>query len=105
MTTIGTNVLTRAADMLKEHLLQYVKNIDAAYMEADDTLTINLAVKLAPGAKGTEIITTITFVTGKVKDSGLSQVDENQMELPLRDAIRSVGKSMDAGELEMEVSR
>ena len=105
MTTIGTNVLTRAADMLKEHLLQYVKNIDAAYMEADDQLTINLAVKLAPGAKGTEIITTITFVTGKVKDSGLSQVDENQMELPLRDAIRSVGKSMDAGELEMEVSR
>ena len=105
MTTIGTNVLTRAADMLKEHLLQYAKNIDAAYMEADDQLSINLAVKLAPGAKGTEIITTITFVTGKIKDAGISQVDENQMELPLREAIRSIGKSMDAGELEIEVSR
>ena len=105
MTTIGTNVLTRAADMLKEHLLQYAKNIEAAYLEADDQLTINLAVKLAPGAKGTEIITTITFVTGKIKDAGISQVDENQMELPMINAIRSLKKSMDDGEVKIEVSK
>lgn len=78
---IGERVLKTASDLLHGHLLAYRRQIEEAYVEMGDSLTIKLSVKSSPGSHGTTIDTAIGFVTGQVKDTSTSVVDENQLEL------------------------
>lgn len=78
-----TITTTKSINALAGNLLEgHLEELDEAYLASgDEPLKINLGFKITPSAGGHKIEGTIGFVTGKVKDSGVIFVDEEQTSL------------------------
>ena len=88
---IGEITLNRAADMVRDKLISYQREIDEAYVKAEDALTISFKVKIFPDKEpnSTAVETSIDFVPYRVKDKSKSVVSENQLEMfPTKKVVR-----------------
>jgi hypothetical protein len=89
---IGFQTIQKIQDMISGHIIDYRTEIDNAYQQQDNELTIALSVKLVPGKKGgTDIDVTMNFVKDRVKVKASDNVDETQQPLP----FKNLGKGGD----------
>jgi hypothetical protein len=81
---IGKNTICRAAEMATGHLENYTKDINEAYHECENQLTVNLPVKFSPDphGRGVKVEVGISFTRSKIKDTDFVVIDENQANLP-----------------------
>ena len=66
--SINEEVLNETVDMFEGHLFDYRHDINLAYLDADDALSVSLRVKYSPNGSGVKIDTSIEFVKEKIKD-------------------------------------
>lgn len=88
MNTIGKKTQERIVADIEGHMETYLEDINQAYMEAENVLTVTFTVKLSTpkdGQNGVAIETKIAFVKEKITDACESIVDEQQHELPFGD--------------------
>ena len=79
---IGENVIKETVKQIEKLLTTYTAEIDTAYSgQEDGALTVSLSAKLSPNADGIKIMTSISFVTSRIKDGSVVVVDENQGQL------------------------
>jgi hypothetical protein len=58
---------------------RYHGEIDTAYTENENEITVNFTAKMSPGKpNGIKIITGISFTTGKIKDSLEDRIDDGR---------------------------
>ena len=82
--TIGKETLLEIVRSAQQLLMEHEKEIDTAYAEHIDAMTLSVSVSLKPSkASGTDITTALTFSKGKVSDKISRTVDEGQMQLPI----------------------
>jgi len=82
--TIGFKVIRQAQTEISAMLEEYAKEIDEAYVKADNDLTIALSLKLSPTRIAGEIELTIgiNFVESRIKHAIKVVVDSQQRKLP-----------------------
>ena len=70
MANMGTSQSEEMATDVRGKLIAYKKDINQAYLNADDALSIGLTVKIGPGmeADSFELETSIKFIADQVKD-------------------------------------
>lgn len=75
---IGPKIIAEAGDMVAAQLRDYEDEINDAYLNCDDALTVSVPIKFKPGAgsKTIDIETKISFYTGKVTDQAKRTVSE-----------------------------
>ena len=84
MAIIGRKILNTAGKMVTTHMLDYRKELDAAYTELNErSLDVTLKAKFSPGKSmtGIKVTTDISFVTGKIKDGNAQEISENEPDL------------------------
>ena len=82
--TINFNVINQAQAEVCAMLFEYAKEIDEAYLKADNDLTVALSLKLSPTRIAGEIELTvgINFVESRIKHAVKVVVDSKQKKLP-----------------------
>jgi len=82
--TINHNVIRQAQAEICAMLFEYAKEIDEAYVKADNDLTVALSLKLSPTRIAGEVELTIgiNFVESRVKHKIKVVVDSKQRPLP-----------------------
>ena len=82
--TINFNVINQAQAEVCAMLFEYAKEIDEAYIKADNDLTVALSLKLSPTriAGEIELIVGINFVESRIKHNIKVIVDSKQRSLP-----------------------
>ena len=82
--TINNRVIRQAQAELSAMISEYAKEIDEAYIKADNDLTVALSLKLAPTriAGEVELTVGINFVESRVKHAIKIIVDSKQRKLP-----------------------
>ena len=81
MQKIQAAVIKQVIDMIGGHLIDYRDDMDKAYQNQDDSLTVTLTAKYARDKDGIRITTGIAFTTDKIKDGTSVVIDPNQMQL------------------------
>ena len=67
---IGTQTLNTARDLIDSLFRMHQKDIDTAYLKADDSLSVSISVKFKPSEKGgIDVDAGISFVTERIKDN------------------------------------
>ena len=80
MATIGVKTLSKATDLIGGLLKSHRREIDDAYLKADDALSISLSLKIAPDDNGGFALDAgMNFVADRVKDTAKGYVSEHQM--------------------------
>jgi len=70
MQNITEETLKKAKEIIGKQLLEYLPEINQAYLEADNALKVALKLEFDPQGEGIAIESAISFQTGrKVKDS------------------------------------
>lgn len=82
--TISYKVIQQAQAEICAMLEEYAKEIDEAYIKADNDLTVAMSLKLSPTriAGEVELIVGINFVESRVKHAIKVVVDSKQRPLP-----------------------
>ena len=77
---ISNKVLVEIEERIKDMFIEYQPEMEQAYLVAgDDPLSISMGVKISPAEGGKlKIVTSISFVKDRCKDSATSYVDEDQ---------------------------
>lgn len=90
---INNNVINAAVGGLSQLLADYTFEIDKVYCETDSDdeqdrceVTVNMKVKFYEEGGYVAVEPSISFTTGKIKDSSKIKVDPNQLELPESEA-------------------
>lgn len=78
---ITQKIMDRATEQIKGVLDTYRAQIDEAFLQAEDSLTISLGLTFKPAGEKIKIITPIKFVTDQVSDKFETVFDERQDEL------------------------
>jgi hypothetical protein len=78
---ITPEILAQTGEMLKKHLEDYHKDIDTAFSNFEEDLTVNLKAKLGVAKGKVKIQTGISFPVEKVQDAETVYFDPNQREL------------------------
>jgi hypothetical protein len=79
---IGRNTIEMIKDLIEVWLSKRMLDIDAAYLTSkDESLTLRLAIKMKPGAKGTHISVKGGFNVSKIQDEMEADIDEDQLSL------------------------
>ena len=83
--TINFNVINQAQAEVCAMLFEYAKEIDEAYIKADNDLTVALSLKLSPTriAGEVELTVGINFVESRIKHAIKVVVDSKQRKLPV----------------------
>lgn len=82
--TIGFKVIQQAQAEICAMLVEHAKEVDEAYVKADNDLTVALSLKLSPTriAGEVELTVGINFVESRVKHAVKVIVDSKQRKLP-----------------------
>jgi hypothetical protein len=76
---IGNKTIDEIKRSLGELLEIHKGEIDAAYIKAEEGLSVTFGVKISPLAPGVHMVkTTISFVTARVRDEIGCKVNEDQ---------------------------
>ncbi len=76
---IGKKTMEEIKKSVGELLDIHFTELDAAYIRADEGISLTLGVKISPIAPGVHMVKTgISFVTARVKDEIGCKVDEQQ---------------------------
>jgi hypothetical protein len=78
---ITPEILAEAGEMLKGHLKDYQNDIDQAFSNFEEKLTVNFMAKLGVDKGKIKIETGISFPVEKVKDADTKYFDPDQREL------------------------
>jgi hypothetical protein len=78
---ITPEILAQTGDMLKKHLEDYHNDIDTAFSNFEEDLTVNLKAKIVVEKGQIKIQTGINFPVEKVQDAETKYFDPNQREL------------------------
>jgi len=83
MEPIGFQSLDKAKTELNAMIDEYAEEINKAYLQNDNELTVSLSVKFSPGKAAGDIVMKagITFVESKIKHSVELLVNERQLSL------------------------
>jgi phage tail sheath gpL-like len=81
---IGTKTIEGAILQIGGLLRDYQRDIDLAFLKADEALPVSLKVTFSPNGKGVAIESEISFTMEKIKaKTGKIAIDEYQYELDL----------------------
>ena len=82
--TISYKVIRQAQAEISAMMEEYSKEIDEAYIKADNDLTVALSLKLSPTriAGEIELIVGINFVESRIKHAVKVVVDSKQRKIP-----------------------
>ena len=90
MARIGKYTARKMVEMLNVLINEHLDEIDDAYRNAEDSLSVGFTVKVKPQKHaGNDLDATINFVTARCKDTIKDAVDENQMSF-ISDNIESI---------------
>ena len=79
---INEEIIEKAVEQIRKHLLGYVKEINSTFDETGD-ISIGLKAGFSQEGDGIKVETQITFSLGKVKDKWAEVVGQAQMGLPV----------------------
>ena len=71
--------------MVGSLLDSYAEQIDRAYLNSDESLTVSIALKISPDDHGNKLKATISFTADKIQDYLENIVDEDQISLDLKE--------------------
>lgn len=66
---VTKQVLEQATDLIGISLQNYAREINEAYLEADDDLSVGLKVSFRPLADGITVKVDLNFIASRVKDT------------------------------------
>jgi len=69
------SIATAISAILQDHLVE----LDQAYNASEDPFSISVVIKIKPVPEGNRIDIGLNFVTGRVKDTVIRIINENQM--------------------------
>lgn len=74
----------KMSEQVEKLLVDYEDEINKAYPETDNDMTINCSIKLSPSKiDGVKIVTSMSFSKGKISDKiELDSYNEQQMNIP-----------------------
>lgn len=78
---INSDIITQAKKMVGNNLESYQNEINEAFIQMDETLDINLKVRLSMNKGKFKIQSDISFTSEKIKDSQIYWYDPQQPEL------------------------
>ena len=79
---IGPNVTGKMLAMIADLFTVYETEMDKAYRQCgEEPFKISIGLKLDPGDRGIDIETSISFVTGRIKDKTIGTGSETQQNL------------------------
>ncbi len=78
---IGLKTIDACVFVISELLRSHQTELNDAYLRADNSLKISLALKISPDADGHIVEGSISFVAEKIKDTLEKKVYEKQLEL------------------------
>ena len=83
MSKIGVPQINEMVEDVKSKLLAYQRELDQAYLKAEDALSIGLNIKIGPGMQpgSFELETTIKFISDQIKDKSKRIIGGQQLEL------------------------
>jgi hypothetical protein len=79
---IGEKTVTEIANGVQTVLMSNLPEIQAAYASTEGPFSITIGTKVNPVPEGNRVDVTLSFVTGRVKDSVIRIVNEEQMSFP-----------------------
>ena len=80
---ITNEIIEKAVDQVRRHMVGYSKEIDETYVE-DGDIDVALKVSFSGEGGGVRIATQIAFSLGKIKDKWAEVVGQEQMGLPVQ---------------------
>jgi len=83
---IGLLAIQEIASTVNDLLVKRLAELQQAYMAAEDPFAISITAKIKPVSEGNRIDLSVGFVTGKVKDSAVRIVNEDQMSLGFKES-------------------
>ena len=79
---ISTQLLDKIQETIGNMFVEYQQSMEEAYLMAgDDPLTVSISIKIAPVDGKQKVVTGISFVKERCKDSFTDFVDEDQGDL------------------------
>ena len=80
---ISIKMLKQAGVEISNLLDKHIKQINTAYLDTDNELTISLGLKFGPGKNTgeTKMTTSINFIESKIKESNTITFDDKQKQL------------------------
>jgi hypothetical protein len=78
---IGEQTINAIGEAVTAALLDHMPELDQAYAQAEETLSVSVSVKLKPVPEGNCVDVGVAFVTSRVKTSVRRIVSERQMSM------------------------
>ena len=108
MQKIGIEILQKTGDMIADLFGEHAHEINQAYINTEDALSVAIGAKYTPNAKtgAVDIDVSLSFTLEKIKDTRKDSVNEGQGKLyELRDSIRKgeVSVKVNGEEIKPEV--
>ena len=76
---IGMKTVEAICDGIRASLADHVEELAQAYAESEDPFSIGIQAKIKPVPEGNRVDIGLNFVTGRVKDTVIRIINEEQM--------------------------
>jgi len=83
MQVIGKDVILTTENLIQELFAEHAHQINQAYINAEDSMSVSISAKYKPNAKtgSIDVDVSMSFVLEKITDSRKDSVDEGQGKL------------------------